>query len=1168
MTIDEIDVDRYGFVHLHNHTSEGSLLDGAAKINDMVKRAKELGMSSLAITDHGTMYGVIDFYKACWKEGIKPIVGCEIYVAPRNQSDRVPHKDDANYHLVLLAETNEGYKNLVALVSSAQLDGIYYKPRVDKALLRKYSKGIIALSACLGGEVPRRLLEDKFEQACSTAKEYEEIFGRGNFFLEVQDHGIEGERKVINGLRKVHEQTGIPLVATNDTHYNYKSEAYIQDILLCISMGKTLNDSSRMKFQSEELYLKSEAEMVLLFGEHPEVLKNTGIIADRCNVEFTFGETFLPVFEIPEGFTTDSYLRELAEEAFPRFYPNKTEVELKRLNYELEIITRTGFAGYFLICSDFCRWSKDNGVIVGPGRGSAAASMIAYLLEITSVEPLRFNLLFERFLNPERISMPDIDIDFDPIGRLRVIEYVTQKYGADKVCQICTFGTLAAKAAIKDVGRVLGIPLWKITKITKAIPNDLGITLQKALEISPQFKELTEEDDETRNLIKIAIALEGTHRHASTHAAGVVIAREPLTNYLPLQRTSDEGVMTQFPMKVVEELGLLKMDFLGLRNLTILQGAVDHIEENHGTKLDLRYIPFDDSKTFELLATGNTTGIFQLESSGMRSVIKNLKPTVFEDIIALVALYRPGPMDQIPEFIRRKHGGEIIFLHPKLETVLEPTYGIIVYQEQVMQIAQDLAGYSLGRADLLRRAMGKKKKEIMDEERINFIDGLQGEDGEWIIPGAVRLGANRTVAESIFDLMAKFAEYGFNKGHATAYAMISYQTAYLKANYPKEFAASLLSTVMSSADKISYYINDARTSGIKVLPPDVQYSDIGFTIEENSIRFGMAAIRNVGEGVIERIIKERTESGLFKSLYDFTIRVEGITKRVLESLIKSGAFASLCKRSSGMVAMDQVMQVAAIRQKDKSSGQISLFDIMGGDQPIYDDIEITMPDVDEFPVSELLEFEKEYLGLYLTGHPLTEVMPKLEQLVTTDIFTLMESEEDVNRVKLGGIILNYKTMTTKKGESMALFTLEDMTGQVDVLVFPRLFAQIGLSSNDQIILLEGKLNVQDEEKKIFAEQITPIDKIVLPSKPHDVKPTKTPPCRLYLRVKLGELEEKQNQAHSILKDYPGIYPFCFVLAETREKIVGHPSYWTSGHPDLIKRLEVLLGKQNVVWKSA
>jgi len=1154
------------FVHLHNHTSSGSLLDSPANIKKLVKRAKELKMPALAITDHGTMYGVIDFYKECKKAGIKPILGCEIYVAPRRQADRVPHKDDANYHLVLLAETNEGYQNLIALVSAAHLNGFYYKPRVDKDLLHKHAKGLIALSACLGGEVAQYILDDKLEQACEAAKEYKDIFGQDNFYLELQDHGLEGQRKVNAKLWEIHQETGLPLVATNDTHYINSDEAFIQDILLCISTGKTLSDSSRMKFESQECYLKSANEMALLFGEHPEVLENTVHIADRCNVELKFGETHLPVFEIPEGYTTDSYLRELCEEAFPRFYPNQTQEERERLNYELEIITKTGFAGYFLIVSDVCRWSKKNGVLIGPGRGSAVASMIAYLLDITGVEPMRYNLLFERFLNPERISMPDIDIDFDPEGRLRAIQYVTQKYGSDKVCQIITFGTMGAKSAIKDVGRVLDIPLWRITKITKAIPNVPGITLEKALETSPEFKKLAEEDEETKNLIKIAMALEGTPRHASTHAAGVVIAKKALTTYIPLQRTSDEGVMTQWPKKLVEEIGLLKMDFLGLRNLTILQGAVDLIERNHGIKIDLRYIPFDDPKTYALLAAGNTKGVFQLESGGMRAVITKLKPTVFEDIIALDALYRPGPMDQIPEFIRRKHGAEISYLHPKLELILNSTYGIIVYQEQVMQIARDLAGYSLGRADLLRRAMGQKKKEIMDEERINFVHGLQDDHGNWVIPGAVRLGVNWETASEIFDLMAKFAEYGFNKGHATAYAMIAYQTAYLKANYPLEFTTAILSTVMSSADKIAFYINEARSSGISVLPPDVQHSNIDFTIEGGAIRFGMAAMRNVGKAVLEKIVKERESGGPFKSLYDFCIRVDCLNMRVMEALIKSGATASLCKRSQGMQTIDLILSAASNRQKDKSSGQISLFDL-GGEQAICEDIEIKMPDVDEFPENELLVFEKEYLGLYLTGHPLSEAMPVLKDFVSTDIYTLMEDGDDEQKVSLGGIIVDFKARLTKKGDMMAIFTLEDLSGQIEVLIFPRAYAQIGDLSNDQIIMVEGKYNVQDEEKKIFAEKIVPVEKLEK-SKAKEIRKKASPLIfKLYLRVNTADLGTKRSQVNSILNDYPGIYPYCFILSENRQRVIGDEEYWTNGNPDLIVRLDALLGKENVVWKD-
>ncbi|EGW36843.1 DNA polymerase III, alpha subunit [Desulfosporosinus sp. OT] len=736
VNIERIDDPKFGFVHLHNHT-EFSLLDGAARIKNLVKRAVELKMSALAITDHGVMYGIIDFYKACRKEGIKPIIGCEVYVAPNKRTDRRPGKDDTNRHLVLLAENEQGYRNLIRLVSMAHTEGFYYKPRVDKEILREYAAGIIALSACLAGEVADYLVQDQLEMAVQSALDYEQIFGKENFFLEIQDHGLEEQRKVIAGMWKVHERTGIPMVATNDVHYVNREDAFVQDALLCIQTGKTLVDTARMRFSSQEFFLKSEHEMALLFGEHPELLENTGRIAERCTVDFNFGENLLPVFEVPRGYTLDGFLEAECREAFPHFYPQMTKEERERLDYELKVIFQTGFSGYFLIVSDFCRFAKENGVAVGPGRGSAAASMVAYLLGITSVEPLRHDLLFERFLNPERISMPDIDIDFDPEGRERVIRYVTEKYGADKVCQIITFGTMGAKAAIRDGGRVLAIPLARVDKVAKAIPSDLGMTLDKALSVSPDLARMVEEDEEIKRLYSLARSLEGMTRHASTHAAGIVISKEPLMNYLPLQRTSSEDfVMTQFPMKAVEEIGLLKMDFLGLRNLTILQEAVRRIEETRGLKLDLLTLPLDDPQTYTLLASGNSTGIFQLESGGMRAILKELKPTCFDDIIAVVALYRPGPMEQIPEFIRRKLGGDITYLHPKLEPILKSTYGIIVYQEQVMQIARDLAGYSLGRADLLRRAMGKKKKKLWKKNARTLFRGckMRMENGLFLAP--------------------------------------------------------------------------------------------------------------------------------------------------------------------------------------------------------------------------------------------------------------------------------------------------------------------------------------------------------------------------------------------------------------------------------------------------
>ncbi|KLU66654.1 DNA polymerase III subunit alpha [Desulfosporosinus acididurans] len=1152
------------FVHLHNHT-EYSLLDGAARINNLVKRAAELNMPALAITDHGVMYGVVDFYKACRKMGIKPIIGCEVYVAPNKRTDKVPGRDDKNYHLVLLAENEEGYRNLIRLVSMAHIEGFYYKPRVDKEILHNYSRGIIALSACLAGEVADFLLNDQLEMAVQSALDYERIFGKGNFYLEIQDHGIDKQLKVMQGIWKIHELTGIPIAATNDVHYVNRDDALVQDALLSIQTGKTLTDTSRMRFSSQELFLKSEQEMALLFGEHPEVLDNTVKIAERCQVDFKFGENFLPVFDVPPGYTLDGYLEAQCQEAFPRFYPQMTKNECDRLDYELRIISQTGFSGYFLIVADFCRFARENGVAVGPGRGSAAASMVAYLLGITSVEPLSHDLLFERFLNPERISMPDIDIDFDPEGRERVIRYVTEKYGSDKVCQIITFGTMGAKAAIRDGGRVLAIPLARVDKVAKAIPSDPGITLEKALQVSPDLAQMVEEDEEIRRLYKLAQSLEGMTRHASTHAAGVVISKDPLMNHLPLQRTSEDFVMTQFPMKIVEEIGLLKMDFLGLRNLTIIQEAVKRVEETQGIKLDLRALSLDDRKTYQLLASGNSTGIFQFESGGMRAVLKEVKPTCFEDIIAVGALYRPGPMDQIPEFIRRKHGGQITYLHPKLEPILRSTYGIIVYQEQVMQIARDLAGYSLGRADLLRRAMGKKKKEIMAEERQNFIYGLQDEKGQWLIPGALRLGLTSEKAEEIFDLMAKFAEYGFNKGHATAYAVISYQTAYLKANYPLEFMAALLSSVMGSPDKISFYIQDAKQNGIEVLPPDVQYSQIGFSTEKRAIRFGLGAIRNVGVNVLEKILEVR-QDGPFKSLYDFCMRVDQkvLNRRVLESLIRSGAMSSFGTRVQALAVLDQVLDTAQRRQKDRNNGQFSLFDLT-------EDMDqgITLPELPEFNEREILEMEREYLGLYLSGHPLSTVIPQLKPFVSSDILTCLESEEE-KKVVLGGLVTSLRQTVTKKGEMMASFILEDLTSGIEVLVFPRVFAFTRSLNNDQVVVVAGRYNIRDDEKKIFAERITRLEEL----KPSAelVYETKSPNSsaqdagqRLFLRFSSNESNHMADVLE-ILRRYPGNQPVYFYFADNQKVIEGNREFWVTDDEELRNALLRVLGKSNVVWK--
>lgn len=1167
------------FVHLHVHT-EYSLLDGAARIEKAVKRAAELGMSALAITDHGVMYGVVDFYKACLKAGIKPIIGCEVYVAPNRRTDRVPGRDDKNRHLVLLAENEEGYRNLIKLVSIAHVEGFYYKPRVDKELLKSHSKGIIALSACLAGEVSEYLLNNQFEQACRSALEYQDIFGRGNFFLEVQDHSLEEQRKVNMGMFQVHNKTGIPLVATNDVHYIKREDAFVQDVLLCIQTGKTLADTSRMSFSSQEFFLKSEEEMLLLFGEHPEALENTAKIAQRCQVDFTFGENYLPDFEVPKGHTLDTYLQEKCDEVFTQFYPEQTEVQKDRLAYELSVISQTGFSGYFLIVADFCQYARNHGIAVGPGRGSAAASMVAYLLRITTVEPLKHDLLFERFLNPERVSMPDIDIDFDPEGREKVIRYVMEKYGVDKVCQIITFGTLGAKAAIRDVGRVLGMPLARVDKVAKAIPSDLGMNLEKALSVSPDLVKLIGEDPETKRLFELAQSLEGMPRHSSTHAAGVVIAKEPLSNYLPLQRTSDGGfIMTQFPMKTVEEIGLLKMDFLGLRNLTIIQEALRRIQGTRGQNIDLLSLPFDDKNTYDMLSTGNSTGVFQLESGGMRSVLKELKPSSFEDIIAVISLYRPGPMDQIPEFIRRKHGGKISYLHPKLEPILKSTYGIIVYQEQVMQIARDLAGYSLGRADLLRRAMGKKKREIMEEERQSFIYGLVGPTGEAIISGALKCGLTESEAGEIFDLMAKFAEYGFNKGHATAYAVISYQTAYLKANYPLEFTAALISTVMNSADKVSFYIHEARTSGIQILPPDVQTSEVSFSIEGQGIRFGLGAVRNVGVNVVEKIIEARSV-GPFTSLYDFCIRVDGkaLNKRVLESLLRAGGFGSLCKRAQGIQALDTVLDLAQRRQKDKESGQFSLFDF--GDSV---DEGVELPLVEEYPERELLTMEKEYLGLYLSGHPLDSLLPRLRNATSSDILTCLESDEE-KKVILGGLVTGYRTTVTKRGEMMASFVLEDLTGTIEVLVFPRTFAQSSGLKDDQIIVIEGKYNIRDDERKLFAERITGLahasdqkQGAVQRQQPVGLRKVwqsresasslkeSASARKLYLRFS-HEGTNLLDEVLPVLQHYSGPNPVFFYFVQDQKLIQGKKEFWVTDLEELVPALSKILGDENVAWK--
>jgi DNA polymerase-3 subunit alpha len=1053
------------FVHLHVHT-EYSLLDGAARIKNAVARAKELGMTSLAITDHGAMFGVVEFYKACKSAGIKPVLGCEVYVAPRTMDDRTPKLDDHPYHLVLLAENDQGYRNLLELVSLGFTRGFYYKPRVDKETLAKYSRGLIALSGCIGGEVASKILSGEMEKARQAAAEYRDIFGPENFFLELQDHGFPEQHTANRELIKIHKETGIPLVATNDIHYVRREDAASQDVLLAIQTGKSVDDPSRMKFQSSELYLKSEDEMAILFGEHRQALENTFAIAERCHVEFDFSQYYLPYFEVPEGYTADTYLEELCYRGAHKRYGDELSEEVKnRLAYELGVIKKMGYSAYFLIVWDFINFARQQGIPVGPGRGSAAGSLVAYSLAITNLDPLKYDLLFERFLNPERVSMPDIDTDICYERRGEVIDYVVQKYGVDHVSQIITFGTMAARAAIKDVGRALDMPYGEVDRVAKLVPMELHITIEKALSTTPELKELYEQKADIKKLIDTAIALEGMPRHASTHAAGVVITKDPLTHYLPLYKAGDGPVTTQFPMGTVEELGLLKMDLLGLRTLTVISDALRMIRENTGTELDIGAIPIDDRGTYEMLGRGEATGVFQLESSGMKAILRDLKPGVFADIVALVALYRPGPLQSgmVTDFIRNKHGiTKTKYLHPKLEPILKDTYGVILYQEQVMRISSDLAGFSLGEADLLRRAMGKKKPEIIAGLRSQFVEG------------AGKNGVDESVAGEIFDLMEKFAGYGFNKSHSAAYALVTYQTAYLKKNYPVEFMAALLTSVKDNTDKMASYIEECRRMGIEVLPPDVNESNENFTVAGDKIRFGLAAVKNVGQGAVESIIQTRKQKGPFQNFSDFCRRLDTkvVNKRVLESLIKCGAFDSLGdRRAQLMGAVDSGLSLAQQSQRDRANGQLSLLDLMEES----DSVTITLPEVEEFPKKEMLAMEKETLGLYISGHPLAAYRGVLNRLATVTTAEINELPDD-SEVVLGGLISGVKKVNTRKGDAMAILNVEDLTGTVEVVVYPRPYQKNILAIRvDEVVLIKGRAKENSEEKKIIADEISTLE---------------------------------------------------------------------------------------------
>ncbi len=1109
------------FAHLHVHT-EFSLLDGASRIPDLIAAAKAEGMDAIAITDHGAMYGVIDFYKEAKKQGVKPIIGCEVYVAPGDRHERAEVNGVKYYHLILLAENQTGYRNLVKLVSYANIEGFYYKPRVDHELLRKYHEGIICLSACVAGEVPRALIADNPDRADALVREYIDIFGKENYFLEIQNHGLEEERKSNAGLIALAKKYGLGLVATNDSHYVRREDSDFHDILLCIQMAKTVDDPDRMRFNSDDYYLKTPEEMAALFPDCPEAIENTMKIAERCNVEFEFGHLQLPYYPIPAPHKDDqAYLRFLCEQALPERYPDAAPAARDRLEYELGIIHRMGYDSYFLIVWDFINYSREHGIGVGPGRGSAAGSIVSYLLGITNLDPMKYDLLFERFLNPERVSMPDIDVDFDYIQRGKVIEYVKERYGYDHVAQIVTFGTMAAKGAIRDVGRALNMPYAQVSDIAKLVPNELKMTLDKAMKESADFRKAYEESEDVRRLIDLAKKIEGLPRHSSTHAAGVVIARHPLTD--------------EYDKDHVEELGLLKMDFLGLRTLTVIADAVRNVAKNRGETVDIEHIPLTDDATSKMLCEGKTGAVFQMESGGMTQLVKDLAPRGFTDLIPTVALYRPGPLGSgmVEDFIAGLHGEkEVTYMHPLLEPILKETFGVVLYQEQVMQIVQVLAGFTLGQADLLRRAMGKKKAKILMDQKQNFLDGCK------------KNGIEMGLANTIFDLLTHFADYGFNKSHSAAYALVAWQTAYLKAHYPQEFMAAMLSSVMDT-DKVTVYIEQCRRMGIPILPPDINASEISFTVDGPAIRFGLAAVRNVGENALKGVIAERTEHGPFTSLVDFCSRIDAqkFSKRPLESLIRCGAFDSLGARRSQLLAvLDKAMGEAQRKQRDEASGQLGLFSADVLDEAA----ELELPDIPEASKEEILAWEKEATGFYITGHPLEKYKGIIDNLVS---IRLMKEGgvRDKQVVRIAGLFTEVKRITTKKGETMCFATLEDFTDSLETIIFPRVFYEhVNQCVVDEAVVLQGHVDVQDDAVKLLVDNIWELA---------DYQP------EYYIKVPDNLDEEKKQALHEAFQTYHGDQ-IVFLQIGGRWKKTG-TNYWLKSGGDVREALASILGEDAV-----
>lgn len=1153
------------FCHLHTHT-EYSLLDGEASIKKLVARVKELGMDSCAITDHGSMYGVVDFYREAKAQGIHPIIGCEVYMAPRSRFDKVHDIDNKTSHLILLAENQKGYKNLIKLVSAGYIDGFYYKPRIDFEMLKEHSEGIIALSACIAGEVPKALLRGDYDEAKKIALKYAEVLGKDNYFLEIQDHGLSEQKRIIPDMLRLSEETGIGLVATNDIHYLKKEDAKYQDVLMCIQMEKKVDDPDRMKFETEEFYIKSPEEMMSLFEYVPQAIENTEKIAKRCNVDFDFGTRHLPAYAVPDGKDAFEYLRELCQSGLEKRYSPVSDELQKRLDYELGVIKSMGFVDYFLIVWDFIHFAKNNGVMVGPGRGSAAGSIVAYSLGITTVDPIKYGLIFERFLNPERVSMPDIDIDFAPNGRQKIIDYVVEKYGEGQVAQIITFGTMKAKLAIRDVGRALDIPYAEVDKVAKLVPFDLKMTISKALDISTELHALYENDPQIKELLDTSMALEGLPRHASTHAAGVVITSEPIVNYVPLQLNSENFITTQFTKDTVENLGLLKMDFLGLRNLTVIENAVKIIKRTRGIDLNMDEIDYDCKEVYELISSGNTDGVFQLESAGMQSFMQELKPDTLEDVIAGIALYRPGPMEQIPRYIKSKKNPETIkYKHPLLKNILDVTYGCMVYQEQVLEIVRTLAGYSLGKADSMRRVISKKKADQMVIERKNFIYG--SDDGD--IPGCIKNGIDEQTAISIFDEINDFANYAFNKSHAAAYAFVTYQTAYLKTFYPVEYMASLISSI-DDLDKINHYIANCKEMGIDRLPPDVNKSEDTFTVENNSIRFGLSAVKNVGRAMILNLVNERKNNGEFKNFSDFIDRMAGqdMNKRALEGLISCGAFDSMgVKRSQLLAVYEKALDGTARAARDNVAGQMSLFDT------IEEQSEMQFPNIDELDKKTMLKMEKQSTGLYFSGHPMEEYTDKIKKLTKyniSDVLTSVHKDEDGNYHAVeGGLqdgdmmiicaaIASRKNKTTRSNAQMAFLNVEDVYGSVECIVFPKVLNEFSpLLQEDNLVAIACRLSIrEDEAPKILMQSVQLLDEALM---------AKKEPKRLYIQLETRNDENLKN-VEKYLSPYQGDMEVRLFFKDTRKMSSVPRRLWFNGTENAIYDLKNIFGEDNVKIK--